>query len=67
VHPAQRLTTEISFIFEIKGEGRFPIGEKLGSGIMTKYSHGIIDAASRNSFFDGLRPIHMVGARKRAR
>jgi hypothetical protein len=49
VHPAQRLTTEVSFIFEIKGEGRFPIGEKLGSGIMTKYSHGIIDAW-RDSF-----------------
>jgi hypothetical protein len=49
VHPAQGLTTEVSFIFEIKGEGRFPIGEKLGSGIMTKYSHGIIDAASRDS------------------
>jgi hypothetical protein len=50
VHPAQGLTTEVSFIFEIKGEGRFPIGEKLGSGIMTKYSHGIIDAAWRDSF-----------------
>ena len=36
--------TEVSFTSEIRGEGRFPSGENLGSGTMTKYPHGIIDA-----------------------
>jgi hypothetical protein len=30
-------------------EGRFPSGENLGSGIMTKYPHGIIDATWHGS------------------
>jgi hypothetical protein len=44
VHPVDGVTTEVSFASEIKGEGRFPNGENLGSGTMTKYPHGIIDA-----------------------
>ena len=50
VHPVQGVTTEISFTSQIRGEGRFPSGENLGSGIMTKYSHGIIDASWHGSF-----------------
>src|SRR5919199_1938324 len=42
--------TEVSFTSQIRGEGRFPSGENLGSGIMTKYSHGIIDASWHGSF-----------------
>jgi hypothetical protein len=45
VHPVEGVTTELSFSSEIKGEGRFPSGQNLGSGIMTKYPHGIIDAS----------------------
>ena len=45
VHPIEGETTEITFTSEIKGEGKFPSGKNLGSGTMTKYSHGIIDAA----------------------
>jgi hypothetical protein len=39
VHPIEGVTTEVSFTSEIRGEGRYPSG----SGIMTKYPHGIID------------------------
>lgn len=44
VHPTKGVTTEVSFTSEIIGEGRFPSGRNLASGIMTKYPHGIIDA-----------------------
>jgi hypothetical protein len=49
VHPAEGVTTELSFSSEIKGEGRFPSGQNLGSGTLTKYSHGIIDATWHGS------------------
>ena len=40
----QRITTKVNFTSVSRGEGRFPSGENLGSGIMTKYPSGIIDA-----------------------
>ena len=49
VHPIEGVTTDVSFTSEIRGEGRHPSGENLGSGIMTKYSHGIIDATWQGS------------------
>jgi hypothetical protein len=49
VHPVEGVTTEVSFTSEIRGEGRYPSGQSLGSGIMTKYSHGIIDGAWHGS------------------
>jgi hypothetical protein len=49
VHPIEGITTEVSFTSEIRGEGRFPNGQNLGSGIMTKYPHGIIDATWHGS------------------
>ena len=45
VHPSEGVTTEVSFISHIKGEGKYPSGENLGSGILTKYPHDIIDGA----------------------
>ena len=33
VHPMEGVTTEITFTSEIKGEGKFPNGKNLGSGI----------------------------------
>jgi hypothetical protein len=42
-------TSEVSFTSEIRGEGRYPSGENLASGIMTKYPHGIIDATWQGS------------------
>jgi hypothetical protein len=45
VHPIEGATTEITFRSEIRGIGRFPSGKNIGSGTMTKYPHGIIDAA----------------------
>ena len=45
VHPMEGLTTEITFTSEIKGEGKFPNGKNLGSGIVTKYPHGVMDAS----------------------
>ena len=47
LHPLEGVTTEVSCISDIKGIGRFPSGKNLSSGTMTKYPHGIIDAAWR--------------------
>jgi hypothetical protein len=44
VHPIEGVTMEASFTSDIRGIGRFPSGKNLGSGTMTKYPHGIIDA-----------------------
>jgi hypothetical protein len=44
VHPIEGVTTELSFTSDIRGIGRFPSGKNLGSGVMTRYPHGIIDA-----------------------
>jgi hypothetical protein len=49
VHPIEGVTSEVSFTSEIRGEGRYPSGENLGSGIMTKYPHGVIDATWQGS------------------
>lgn len=49
VHPIEGVTTEVTFTSEIKGEGKYPNGENLGSGIMTKYPHGMIDATWQGS------------------
>ncbi|MGH9912784.1 MAG: hypothetical protein ACRD4W_10095 [Nitrososphaeraceae archaeon] len=49
VHPIEGVTTEVSFTSEIRGEGKYPDGENLGSGTMTKYPHGVIDATWQGS------------------
>jgi hypothetical protein len=49
VHPIEGVTTEVSCTSEIKGEGRYPSGQNLSSGTMTKYSHGIIDGSWHGS------------------
>src|ERR671923_796485 len=49
VHPIEGVTTEVSFTSEIRDEGRYPSGQSLGSGIMTKYPHGIIDGSWQGS------------------
>jgi hypothetical protein len=45
VHPLEGVTTDVTFMSDIRGIERFPSGKNLASGTMTKYSHGIIDAA----------------------
>lgn len=45
VHPIEGTSTEITFRSEIRGIDRFPNGKNVASGTMTKYPHGIIDAA----------------------
>jgi hypothetical protein len=50
VHPIEGVTMEVSFTSEIRGMGRFPSGKNLGSGIMTQYSHGIVDGSYQGSF-----------------
>jgi hypothetical protein len=37
--------TRVSFASKVRGETRYPSGKNLGSGTMTKYPHGVIDAA----------------------
>jgi hypothetical protein len=49
VHPVEGVTIEASFTSEIKGIGRFPSGKNLGSGTMTQYPHGIVDASWQGS------------------
>jgi hypothetical protein len=36
---------EVSFTSDIRGISRFPSGKNLGSGTMTQYPHGIVDAS----------------------
>ena len=50
VHPIEGVTTEASFTSEIKGIEKFPSGKNLGSGTMTRYPHGIIDATWQGTF-----------------
>ena len=45
VHPIEGVKMEVSFASEIKGIGNFPSGKNMGSGIMTQYPHGIVDAS----------------------
>jgi hypothetical protein len=49
VHPVEGITTEVSFTSDVKGLEKFPSGKNLGSGTMTKYPHGIIDATWQGS------------------
>src|SRR5574341_346300 len=45
VHPLEGITTEVSFMSDIKGIEKCPSGKNLVSGTMTKYPHRISDAA----------------------
>jgi hypothetical protein len=45
VHPLEGVTTEITFMSEIKGIGKYPSGKNVASGTITKYPHGIIDGS----------------------
>ena len=49
VHPVEGVTTEVSFKSDVKGLEKFPTGKNLGSGTITKYPHGIIDATWQGS------------------
>ena len=49
VHPVEGTTMEVSFVEDIKGIGNFPSGKNMGSGTMTEYPHGVMDA-SYNGF-----------------
>ena len=49
VHPIEGVTMEVSFASEITGTGRFPSGKNIGSGTMTQYPHGIVDASWQGS------------------
>ena len=44
VHPVEGVKMEVSFTSEIKGLGKFPSGKNIGSGAVTQYPHGVIDA-----------------------
>jgi hypothetical protein len=45
VHPVEGTTMEVSFTSEIKGFGKFPSCRDVGSGILTQYPHGVLDAS----------------------
>ena len=45
VHPLEGVTTEITFMSDIKGIRKFPSGKNLASGTIIRYPHGIIDGS----------------------
>jgi hypothetical protein len=53
VHPIEGTTMEVSFTSEIKGFGRFPSGRNIGSGTMTQYPHGVVDASYQGTIMTG--------------
>jgi hypothetical protein len=44
VHPVEGTRMEVTFLSEIKGAGRVPDGQNLGSGVTTHYPHGTVDS-----------------------
>ncbi len=50
VHPIEGTTMEVSFASDIKGIGKFPSGRNTGSGTLTQYPHGLVDASYRGFF-----------------
>lgn len=50
VHPVEGVKMEVSFASEIAGIGNFPSGRNMGSGTMTRYPHGTIDASYHGVF-----------------
>lgn len=50
VHPVEGMTMEVSFTSEVKGEGKVPTGKNMGSGTMTQYPHGMVEANYQGSF-----------------
>lgn len=57
VHPVEGTVMEVSFVEDLKGAGKFPGGKNTGSGTMTQYPHGVMDAAYNGfvTFPDGDR------------
>lgn len=55
VHPVEGTTMEVSFVEDLKGMGKFPGGKNTGSGTMTQYPHGVMDASYNGfvTFSDG--------------
>ena len=50
VHPIEGVKMKVNFSSEVKGSGKFPNGRNMGSGIMTQYPHGIVDASYQGVF-----------------
>jgi hypothetical protein len=49
VHPVEGTTMEVSLASELKGFDKFPSGRNVGSGIMTQYPHGVVDASNQGT------------------
>ena len=68
VHPVEGITMEVSFTSDIRGIGRFPSGKNLGSGTMTQYPHGIVDASFQGAVTLLMMVVNSLGGpMKRAR
>jgi hypothetical protein len=50
VHPIEGVTTEVSFVSEIRGLCIFPSGKNIGSGTVTQYPHGVVDGSYQGLF-----------------
>jgi hypothetical protein len=50
VHPIDGVTMDMSFKSEVKGGGKVPNGRNMGSGTMTEYPNGMVDASYQGSF-----------------
>ncbi len=55
VHPVEGTTMELSFVEELRGLSKFPNARSTGSGTMTQYPHGVVDASYNGfvTFSDG--------------
>ena len=45
VHPIEGTTIEVSATIDQKGFGKFPSGKEMGSGVMVRYPHGVVDGS----------------------
>ena len=67
IHPIEGTTTEVTFRSEIRGIDRFPNGKNIGSGSMTRYPHGIIDATWQGTLTTERGEVYMWWGHEKAR
>jgi hypothetical protein len=67
VHPVEGTTMEVSFNSELKGFGKVPSGRNIGSGIMTQYPHGVVDASYQGTLMASEGEVFMWWAHQKSK
>ena len=67
VHPVEGTTMEVSFNSELKGFGKVPSGRNIGSGIMTQYPHGVVDASYQGTLMTSEGEVFMWWAHQKSK